>query len=377
MDVDLTETACAAVDRSDMAGAIAVLGDRLQAAFAAAIEALEWEHVQKTHPLAGGRIEQAVVCGMGGSGISGDLLAAALPSIPAPMIVHRGGPIPAWLGPRTLMVAISYSGGTEETLAGVDAAAARGCVPVCVTSGGELAHIASGRRWPLVTVEGGLQPRAALGQLLGSAAAVFAKAGLDQAGGTPGEVRPEAPPLADQVAEAADVLAKQVARLGPEMAEASNLAKQVARRLDGRLPLIYGAGVTVASARRWKTQLNENAEVHAFVSELPEADHNEIVGWHGDRGISADAHAVALADPLGDAALQRRLHVTMEDLGAVGASVEVIPTEGGSPLARACSALYVGDWASYYLAVLRGIDPTPVEAIQSLKRRLASPEAGE
>jgi len=376
VSADLTAGSCAGVDSCDMAGAIGQLGEKLRAAFAAAGEALEWEHVQKSHPLGGGRVDNVVVCGMGGSAISGDLLAAALPEIPAPMIVHRGGPVPVWIGPRTLMVAISYSGGTEETLTSVEVATARGCTPVCVTSGGELAHIASERRWPLVSVEGGLQPRAALGHLLGSAAAVLAKAGLDRpAPGSPDSGR--APALAAQIDEAAGTLTDMAAGLGAATGEDTNVAKRLARSLAGKLPFVYGAGVTVPAARRWKTQLNENAEVHAVVGELPEANHNEIVPWRGDKDMSAGAYVVALADPQGDPALQRRLHVTVEELRGGGVGVDVIDAAGSSPLQRACSALYVGDWTSYYLAILRGVDPTPVEPIQSLKRRLAAPAAGE
>lgn len=376
MATELTEGSCASIDTCDMAGAITRLGEKLQAAFAAATEALEWEHAQKTHPLAGGRTDQILVCGMGGSAIGGDVLTAALPGVPAPMLVHRGGPIPAWVGPRTLMIAISYSGGTEETLSGVEAAAERGCVPVCVTSGGELAHIASGRRWPLVSVEGGLQPRAALGQLLGSAAAVLAKAGLDRVpeGAPAGD---EMPAMADQVAEAAETLAGMAGDLGPAAPEDTNVAKGLARGLVGKLPFVYGAGVTVPAARRWKTQLNENAEVHAVVGELPEANHNEIVPWTGDSDRSSGAYVVALTDPKGDQFLQRRLQAALEELRAGGVGMQVVEAAGRSPLARACSALYVGDWTSYYLAILRGVDPTPVEAIQSLKRRLAAPEAAE
>jgi glucose/mannose-6-phosphate isomerase len=376
VSADLTAGSCAGVDSCDMAGAIGRLGEKLRAAFAAAGEALEWEHMQKSHPLGGGRIDNVIFCGMGGSAISGDLLAAALPEAPAPMIVHRGGPVPAWIGPHTLMVAISYSGGTEETLTSVEIATARGCAPVCVTSGGELAHIARERRWPLVPVEGGLQPRAALGHLLGSAAAVLAKAGLDRP--AQGDREPgHAPVLAEQVEEAAAALTGMAGDIGAAAPEESNAAKRLARSVNGKLPFVYGAGVTVPAARRWKTQFNENAEVHAVVGELPEANHNEIVPWQGDKDMSAGAYVVALADPQGDPALQRRLHVTMEELRRSGVGVEVIDAAGDSPLARACSALYVGDWTSYYLAILRGVDPTPVEPIQSLKRRLAAPEAGE
>ena len=209
-----------------------------------------------------------VVAGMGGSAIGGDLVLAAQLALPVPAAVVRGYELPAWVGPSTLVVAVSYSGNTEETLACVEAALARGCTPLCVASGGRLAALAAERGLPLVTVPPGLQPRAAVGYL-----AMPLLAALE---------RLELVPSAEKdVEEAAAVVREMTALLAPTEDEGCNLAKDLARRLHGHVPLVYGAGLSAPAARRWKTQLNENAKAMAFWAELPELDHNEIEAWGG------------------------------------------------------------------------------------------------
>jgi glucose/mannose-6-phosphate isomerase len=351
---DLGPAAVAAVDVDDMTAAVLGLGEQLSVGWRLAGEALEpWSET-----LAGEPRDAVAVCGMGGSAIGGDIVAACVPELGAPFQVVRGYAVPSWVTSRALIVAVSYSGDTEETLACVDEALARGCRPVCVAAGGRLAVLAADHDLPLVGVPAGLQPRAALGYLTAAVARALDAACL--IGG-----------LGTQVSEAAHLLCNMATVFDPEVDAPINQAKVVARALHGHLPLVYGAGLTAPAARRWKCELNENAKTPAFFAELPELDHNELAGWVNTAGIAAATVVVALDDPHADERLLRRFELTLEALRPVVADVVRVTARGETPLARLLSAAYVGDAASLYLATLYGVDPTPVEALETLKRRLA------
>ncbi len=207
-----------------------------------------------------------VVCGMGGSAIGADLVLACLPALAVPAAVVRGYTLPEWVNPETLVIVVSYSGQTEESLACAAQARERGCAPVCVASGGGLAAFAEAEGLPLVVVPGGGQPRAAVGSLSMPLLATLEAAGLCHE-------------HASDVAAAAAQLEADDAMLRPECPDDENPAKSLARRLENRLAVVYGAGPTGPVARRWKGQINENAKAPAFFNELPELDHNELMGW--------------------------------------------------------------------------------------------------
>ncbi len=345
-------------DASDMMSAIASLPQQLEEGYAQA--RAELAGVDLSRAAAGGAWPTGVVvCGMGGSAIGADVVLACLPALAVPAVVVRGYDLPGWVDPRTLVVAVSYSGDTEETLSCVQAAVERGCAPLCVASGGALAALAVERGLPLVRVSGGLQPRAALGRLAMPLAAALERAGLTEG-------------FAAQVREAATLARSMAADFAPDVPEELNQAKTIAARLRGHMVLVYGAGLTAPAARRWKTQINENAKAPAAYAELPELDHNEVVGWTAAPELSRRLHVVQLEDEHMSPRLQRRFHLTLAEVEAHAGGVERIVTHGASPLARLLSVLYLGDWVSYYLAGLYGVDPTPVEAIQRLKRLLAA-----
>ena len=296
---------------------------------------------------------------MGGSAIGGDLVLATVGDLAVPAAVVRGYALPGWVTPETLVVAVSYSGETAETLACAEAALARGCRPVCVAGGGRLGALARAHGLPLVPVSAGLQPRAALGVLATPVAAALVQAGL-------------CADLEPGVVEAGRVLTHLAGEFAPEVPEQDNAAKALARRLAGRLVLVCGGGLTVPAARRWKTQVNENAKAPAFWAELPELDHNEIEGWSSLPRLTAGARALVLEDGEWPPALARRAELTAAEFTAQGLGVERLRPRGAAPLARACSLIGLGDWVSFYLALLYGHDPTPVAAIERLKRRLAA-----
>lgn len=353
----------AELDAGDMLGAIAGLGRQVSEGFAAARRSLSqaaWaeEGDGGAAPALPARPAGVAVLGMGGSAIGGDIVLAVASHLPVPAVVVRGYELPAWVGPRTLVVAVSYSGDTEETLAATRVALERGCTPLCVASGGALAGLAAERGLPLVAAPAGLQPRAALGYLAMPLLAALERAGLVAA--------------ADgDVSEAATLLADAGRECAPGVADEFNPAKAVARRLHRRVALVYGAGLTAPAARRWKTQVNENAKAPAFFAELPELDHNEIEGWNGGAGLAARSHVVVLEDLHASERLRRRTALTVAALSRQGVSVERLESRGVSPLARALTLVTLGDHASFYLALLEGVDPTPVAAILRLKADLA------
>jgi glucose/mannose-6-phosphate isomerase len=323
----------------DMRAAVAGFGDQLRWA-----AALELPEVAPASDL--------LVCGMGGSGISGDYL-ASLAS--ARVTVHKSYGLPGWAWvARPLVLALSYSGETEETLSAVAEASEAGLGVVAVTTGGSLGAEARTRAWPCVPLPPGLQPRAALGYLLGATVRVAMQAGA------------VTPPVAD-LAEAAGVADGLVGPGGPGW----RLAADLAAALDGRLVAVYGSGVTAPVANRWKTQVNENAKWPGWWSVLPELDHNEIVGWRAHPEIGRHrVGIVTLRDRAEPAAVARRFRlseaVTRDDVSWIGE----VWGQGESPLARMVSLTVLGDALSVELADLAGVDPVPVEPIEDLKRRM-------
>ncbi|HTE64398.1 MAG TPA: bifunctional phosphoglucose/phosphomannose isomerase [Solirubrobacteraceae bacterium] len=300
-----------------------------------------------------------IVAGMGGSSVGGRLASGALgPRLRRPLALAMGYDIPAWIGAETLVLCSSYSGSTEETLATYDAAKAAGAPRIVATIGGPLAERARRDGVPVVPLPGGFQPRAAVGYSLVTALEAAALCGA-------------APSLRDEVEGAAALAAELAREWGPDGDE-ENDAKRIARALHGTIPVITGAGLTASVAYRWKCQINENAEIPAFASKLPEHDHNEIVGWGGaERRLGA----IFLDDPEGDERAARRIEVTAE-LAAEGAAVvERVTARGGTRLERLVSLVLLGDLVSLYLAVLRGVDPVNIRAIDTLKERLAAARA--
>jgi glucose/mannose-6-phosphate isomerase len=361
-----------ALDRGDMLGAIASLADQMATAYPTACESMDGvfaeSGVGRSAPPS--QPTGLVICGMGGSAIGADLVLASLPDLPVPAAVVRGYALPGWVCPQTLVVAISYSGDTEETLACLEAALQRGCVPICVSSGGRLATLAGDHGLPLVLIPGGQQPRASLGYLSVPLLAVLEAAGLCGAQGA-------------HVDETIALLRRRDRELGPDTPETSGAsgpgpagprhvtAKGLARLLHGRQAVVYGAASTVAVARRWKGQINENAKAPAFWNELPELDHNELMGWTSLPDLAAETLAVFVNDEEVDARLLRRADLTAAVLAERGVPVKQVWAQGDSRLARLFSLVQLGDYASFYLALLYGVDPTPVAAIQGFKAKLA------
>ena len=304
-------------------------------------------------------MERVLIAGMGGSAIGGDLLAdVASVESTIPVTVWRDYNLPPSVDDKTLVIACSYSGGTEETLSAFKEAMAKDAGVVAVTGGATLAQEAANANIPVVPIDYQGEPRAAIGYSFLAPLLVLAKLGL------------VAVPT-NMVAEAVDELERHIPLLAAETPEVQNPAKQLARELLGRLPVVYGSGLLQGVARRWKTQLNENAKVWAFFELLPEANHNAVVGYQLPDAVRSLAFVVLLrpTDPHPRVAL--RYEVTQELLDQQGVPYRVVEARGASALSQIFSSLIVGDYVSYYLAILQGIDPSPVGPIAHVRQRLA------
>jgi len=297
-----------------------------------------------------------VVCGMGGSAIGGDLAGAALGDrATRPITVMRGYALESWTPPDSLVLCASYSGETEETLACFEAAGAAGAQRVVLTTGGTLAELAREEGVPVIGVPAGMQPRAAV---------IYMTIGTMECAALCGA----APGLHAEIDTATALLERLVEEWGPGAGDDS-LAKSVARQLGGTIPVIHGASATIAPARRWSSQLNENAGVPAFWTELPEANHNQICGWEQSREL-APLSGVFLCDPDQHPRVQRHVDLAAAELERVGAPAIQVHTRGDSRLERVLSAVLLGDLVSVYTAILAGVDPTPTPALSRLKQQL-------
>jgi glucose/mannose-6-phosphate isomerase len=333
---------------SDMLTMIKSLGSQLR--WAAGIEVPEVPH----H-------EDFVIAGMGGSGIAGDYVAAVVNDSSLRAVGHKNyAPLPGWVSRvRPLVVGVSYSGNTEETLSVVDAAAALDLPLAALTTGGALNDRASGEGWPTVGIPSGLQPRAALGYLFGATLRVVG-ASSD---------------LSDFVAdlnEAADVADE----ITTEGSSAWQEAEQLAASLGNRISIIYGGGaISGTAAQRWKTQINENAKMPAWWSVLPELDHNEIVSWETLPEMTNESVAVVgLSDDSDADRVSERYRHTRELTGYAVPWAGHARSTGRSAAARIISLTAMGDLVSWMLAVNAGVDPVPVGTIEKLKKLLVEDE---
>jgi glucose/mannose-6-phosphate isomerase len=303
-------------------------------------------------------ITSVTFCGMGGSAVSGDVVRSVfLERLGLPVEVSRSPVLPEHCGSATLVVCSSYSGNTAETLAAFRSALKRGCRVLVVTSGGTIAEEAAEAGVAIVRVPPGYQPRAALGHL------GFASLGALETIGI-------LPKLESDVDEAIAEVKAVLAVTGPDVPTEDNPAKTLVTRIGDRFPVIWGAdGIGSVAAARWKTQMNENGKLPAFWSSMSELDHNELVGWTAPFGERF--FVVGLRHDGEDPQLPPRFPLSYDIVRAAGGEIEEVHARGTSALARLMSLIMVGDLTSVYLAIGRGVDPTPVPVIERLKAALA------
>lgn len=308
------------------------------------------------------RPKQVILAGMGGSAIGADLVAAwAAVHTSVPILVWRDYHLPLWAeGPETLVIASSHSGNTEETLSAFRAALEQGCTVVAITRGGKLSALAQEHGVPWWRFEHAGQPRAAVG--FGFALPLALLARLDVLGRNP----------EDDLKETVAAMKAQQTFLEPDVPTVKNPAKRLAGQLVGRLVVIFGSAHLAPVARRWKTQINEIAKAWAQFEFLPEADHNTLAGIHHPEALFTAVTHLFLDAPSLPERLRKRVHLTRQVFLENGLSTDLIEARGASAMAHQWTLLHLGDYISYYLALHYQEDPTPVEAIETFKKMLAS-----
>ena len=304
------------------------------------------------------QIDQVLFVGMGGSGIAGDVVAALVePTSPVPVVTLKDSVLPGFAGPRTLVVALSFSGSTAETLVAATTALERGAAVVAVSAGGSLAALAESAGGVALAVDRSIpMPRAALGALVAPVLAVADDVGLLDGGRGQG------------AAAVAQLRRRAAALTGPR-----SLAAGLARTVGRTWPLVYGAGALGAvAATRWKNQVNENAKAPAFAHMLPEVCHNELCGWgqHGDvtRQVLT---LIELRHGYETADIARRFTLMDEQMLEVVSDICVVEAEGDGPLAQFFDLVLVGDVMSLHLADDAGVDPGPIPSLELMKAGLA------
>ncbi|MBN1863221.1 MAG: bifunctional phosphoglucose/phosphomannose isomerase [Dehalococcoidales bacterium] len=306
-----------------------------------------------------GDIDKVLVLGMGGSAIGGDLAASlARAEARLPIIVSRGYELPAFTDAKTLVIASSYSGNTEETMTSFERALKTEAKKLAITTGGKLKAIAQEKGVPVFSFDYQAPPRAALPFSLLPILCFLGRLGL----------------ISDKsaaLAETVSVLEGLSSRIDETVAYSENPAKKLAGRLHNRLPVVYGAGITAEVARRWKTQINENSKAWAFHEVFPELNHNAVVGYQLPEKLAASIVVVMLRSALLTERIQLRYRVTAKLLERTGVGYQTVDGEGESPLSQMMSLVLFGDYVSYYLALLYQTDPSPVTAIDFLKQQLA------
>ena len=365
--------ALAAADPQEMLRAVATAGAQVRTAVGRAAEA----RADLDRVAADGRPRAVVVAGMGGSGASAEVLAAvAGPRCPVPIVAQRDYVLPGWVGPMDLVIGVSASGETEETLSAVDEAIRRGCRLMTVGSAGSAlaGRAEQARALHLAVDTGDRKPRANLWALSVPLLVLADVLGL-------------ATVPTGSLERTADLLDELAGSYGPAVPAFDNPAKSLAIELAGSLPCVWGTSALAGvAAQRFANELSENAKMPAVVGVLPEAQHNEVVALAGRFGSGAPAHEDDLfRDRVDDEPGFPRMRLVLlrddEEHQQVARGVPALVSlaeEHGVPLRelvsvpgpaveRLASLVAIGDFASVYLALLEGVDPTPIEPIDRLK----------
>lgn len=306
---------------------------------------------------AGVKITNIVFAGMGGSALAA-LLARSWPSFGAPFEVVRSYEIPTYVNSETLFIASSYSGNTEETLSALAAAEKTGAQIAIITSGGKLGEIAAQKNYPIAKLPNGFQPRfATLYNLKGLLSITDAFGVTDN--------------KAVELASKSQYVQQITTQWQADSPTASNQAKQIALELVGKSAIIYGGDLTAPAAYKWKISCNENAKNLAWCNNLPEANHNEILGWIS-HPLDKPFAVVDLVSSHENERVQKRFSITSKLLSGKRPESITVKAEGQDALEDILYCVIMGDFVSLYLALLNGINPTPVEIIEKLKQELAA-----
>ena len=314
-----------------------------------------WNNEVKISNINATEISNIIVSGLGGSAISADLMRNFLgEELRVPYIVNRNYDLPKFANKNTLFVASSYSGYTEETISALQQAIKLGCKIVCITTGGEVEEIARINNLSCIKVQPGFQPRYALGLSFFSLLKVFQEIKL----------------IGNQNSVVEKILSNWKTN-GSKFTEEGNEAITFAESLVGFIPVIYSVSDSTNSVGyRFKCQVNENAKLHAFHHEIPEMNHNEIIGWESYQEKQFHAKIVNIVDETYHSQIQKRFSILKDIFSKTGVEIISIKSNEENFKVRLLDLIYLADWISYYLGVLRGFDPSEIDNIHTLKEKL-------
>lgn len=316
------------------------------------------EHTYKVEFTKTNEIWKVVVAGMGGSALAADI-AKVWPGPSVPMEVVRNYEIPRYVGKNTLFIASSYSGNTEETLAALEDAQKKKAQIVVIASGGKLAEIAKQNGYCLLALPTGLQPRMAVFYNFAAITQLLAKAELIE------------PSQLDELAKAANWLSQQLSNWLPTVAAKDNQAKKIAQELMGKSIVVYSGAKFFPVAYKWKINFNENAKHIAWCNQYPEFNHNEFLGWT-EQPVQKPYSVIEIRSNLEHPRVQRRFAVTERLLSGKRPAPIVVEPQGETLLQQLLWTITLGDFVSLYLALLNGLNPTPVDLIEKLKKSLGT-----
>lgn len=301
-------------------------------------------------------IRNVVLAGMGGSALPGVFL-LSWPGLKVPFEIVRSYDIPAYVDEHTLFLSSSHSGNTEETLTALDQAEARGAQIVVLSAGGALAGRAKEAGYPLFEIPSGIQPRMTSFYFLAAFMQILEPLGLVLQGSL------------DDLRSAGEWLEKRVAAWLPDVAASQNRAKQLALELMGKSVVVYSGPKLFPAANKWKICMNENAKNVAWCNQLPEFNHNEFIGW-SSHPVDKPYAIVDLRSGLEHPRVQKRFEVTERLLSGKRPAPNIVEVEGDSILQQLLWATALGDFVSLYLALLNGLNPTPVDLVENFKAAL-------
>lgn len=301
------------------------------------------------------QFDNIVFAGMGGSALAA-LVSTSWPGVNVPFEICRRYQIPGYVSQKTLFIASSYSGNTEETLSALREAEKKQAHIVIIASGGTLAEIAEDKKYTLYRLPNGLQPRYASLYSLRAIVSILEAFGLVE-----GKL--------DELQEASEFLKKAVTAWRPDVPTKDNQAKQIAQELMGKSVVVYSGPLLFPAAYKWKISFNENAKHIAWCNQLPEFSHNEMLGWT-KQPVQKPYSVIELRSNLEHPRVQKRFEVTERLLSGTRPASIVIEAQGATLLEQLLWTIVLGDFTSLYLAILNGLNPTPVDLIEKFKKAM-------
>jgi len=303
------------------------------------------------HVKVAGDIKNVIICGIGGSALPADIVYATA-KLNVPLYIHRNYNLPAAAHENSLVICISYSGNTEETLSALKEAIAKKYKAIGISAGGKVEELCNANNLPLVKIPSGIQPRCATGYIFSALAQILINQGLIE-------------DISGQIVETSN----QLAAINPLLEKAG---KKLAKKIAGNIPIVYSSDNFKAAAMIWKIKFNENAKIPAFYNYFPELNHNEMVGYTGLKKLGAKNFQVIILQDLAEhERIVKRITLTATIIKKAGAKVEIINMQEGPHLFKMFSILLLGDWVSYHTALANNVDPTPVKMVEEFKGLMA------